>query len=66
MIDPKFIMERKDGMYLYDPKPDITAFESAQLLRLLLVASHSLVPSKMRDEFIAEYNLERHFTKEKP
>lgn len=64
MIDPKFRMQRKGGWYLYDPKPDITAYESAQLIRLLLVASHAPVPEAMREAFIAEYNLERHFTKE--
>ena len=67
MIDPKFRMQRLDGAYyLYDPQPDITAFEAAQLIRLLLVASHAPVPAEMREAFISEYNLERHFTKEKP
>lgn len=64
MIDPKFKIQRNGGWYLYDPKPDVTAYESAQLLRLLLVASHAMVPSDMREAFIVEYNLERHFTKE--
>jgi hypothetical protein len=64
MLDPKFKIQRKGGWYLYEPKPDITAYESAQLLRLLLVASHALVPEDMREAFISEYNLERHFTKE--
>ena len=58
---PEFKIEINNTFYAYMPKEDITAFQSAQLVRLMLVASHSFVPNEQRVQFLDKYNLWPHF-----
>ncbi len=61
MNHPAFKLEVNKKFLEYRPKEDITAFEAAQLFRLLMVASHSFVTNDQRVEFLDTYNLWRHF-----
>lgn len=61
MKHPEFKIEINKRFYAYMPKEDITAFQSAQLLRLLLVATHSFVNNEQRVQFLDTYNLWPHF-----
>lgn len=47
--------------FTYEPQRDITAYEAAQIFKLILVASHALVPNDQRVAFINEHGLLRHF-----
>ena len=59
MIDLKF--QIGDKYFSVEPQRDITAYESAQLMKLLLVSVHSLTPNNHRVDFINEHGLLRHF-----
>lgn len=64
MKDLKFKIQMDGKMYLFEPQPNITTFELAQLMKFLLVSIHSFVPNEMREQFVKEYNLQRHFVEE--
>lgn len=59
MIDLKFQIGNK--FFSVEPQRDITAYESAQLFKLILVSTHSLTPSDQRAAFINQHGLLRHF-----
>ncbi len=59
MIDLKF--QIGDKFFSVEPQHDITAYESAQLFKLILVSTHSLTQSHQRVAFINEHGLLRHF-----
>ena len=48
-------------MYMLDPRPDITAYEVVRLLELVLVSVHSYATGELREQFVLEHNLSRHF-----
>lgn len=60
MIELKFGIGGE--MFSYEPQPDITAYEAAQLGKLILVSVHAFVPTEDRQEFILKHGLMRHFT----
>lgn len=64
MKDLKFKIQMDGKMYLFEPQSNITTFELAQLMKFLLVSIHSFVPNEMREQFVKEYNLQRHFVEE--
>ncbi len=59
MIDLKF--QIGDKFFSVEPQRDITAYESAQLFKLILVSVHSLTPNDQRVAFINQHGLLRHF-----
>ena len=61
MKHPEYKLEINGRYMAYSPKEDITAFEAAQLFRLLIVAAHAPVTAEQRVEFLDTYNLWRHF-----
>ena len=60
----KFKIQMDGKMYLFEPQHNITTFELAQLTKFLLVSIHGFVPNEMREQFVKDYNLQRHFVEE--
>ena len=47
--------------FTYEPQRDITAYEAAQLFKIVLVCSNAIVPTDQRVAAINQYGLLRHF-----
>lgn len=59
MIAIKFMFGEK--AYMYEPQPDITAYEAALLSNLILVSLNAFVDSGQRLDYINKFGLLRHF-----
>lgn len=57
------ITDKGEG-YTFQPQPDITAFEVAQLLQWLIISTRAMVPGEDRNALFDRHNLWRHFIKE--
>ena len=60
----KFKIQIDGKMYLFEPQHNITPLELAQLMKFLLVSIHGYVPNELREQFIKEHDLQRHFVEE--
>jgi hypothetical protein len=61
ITEPIIRMTYKGQWISYNPKPDITTYELAKLHQLIAVSVVSPLKADIRDAFIDQYNLIRHF-----